>query len=157
MNKYETSMRFRVIMFILTAFMISFAFVHSAMPSEVSSNESAGVLGVFQSFLNSLGFDIKLSHHFIRKLAHFTEYTAIGMLLLSCAYSFNRIKPYKYYAQVLFFGLFTAVCDEAIQLNVEGRAGMITDVLLDFSGVITGAVIMLVTYIIYIRAKKIGD
>lgn len=142
-------------MFILTAFMISFAFIHSSMPSDVSGNESESVMDILQSILNFFGIDIELSHLFVRKLGHFAEYTAIGMLLVSCAYSFNRIKPYKYYSQVLFVGLFTAVCDEAIQLNVEGRAGMVTDVLLDFSGVLTGSIIMLIIYVIYRRIKKI--
>ncbi len=142
-------------MFILTALMISFAFIHSSMPSGVSSDESESVLGILQSILDSLGINIELSHLFIRKMGHFAEYTAIGMLLVSCAYSFNRIKPYKYYSQILFVGLFTAVCDEAIQLNVEGRAGMVADVLLDFSGVLTGAVVMLVFYSAYRRIKKI--
>lgn len=141
-------------MFLLTAFMISFAFIHSSMPSEVSSDESESVLGILQSILNSLGINIELSHHFVRKMGHFAEYTAIGMLLMSCAYSFNRIKPYKYYSQILFTGLFTAVCDETIQLNVEGRAGLVADVLLDFSGVVTGAVVILIFYMIYRRVKR---
>lgn len=51
-------------------------------------------------------------------------------------------------------GLLTAVIDETIQLNVPGRAGMITDVWLDFSGVLTGAVLMLVAFVIYIRIRK---
>ncbi len=143
-------------MFILTAFMISFAFIHSSMPSGVSSDESESVLGILQSILDSLGINIELSHLFVRKMGHFAEYTAIGMLLMSCAYSFNRIKPYKYYSQILFVGLFTAVCDETIQLNVEGRAGMVADVLLDFSGVLTGAVVMLIFYTIYRRIKRIS-
>ena len=49
----------------------------------------------------------------------------------------------------MFCGLATAVCDETIQLNVEGRAGMITDVLLDFSGAIFGTLIMLFIFLIY--------
>lgn len=155
MKKNETSKRFRIIIFILTAFMILFAFIHSSMPSGVSSNESESVLGILQLFLDRLGLNIELSHHFVRKMGHFAEYTAIGMLLVSCAYSFNRIKPHKYYSQILFIGLFTAVCDETIQLNVEGRAGMVADVLLDFSGIIAGAVVMLIFYTIYRQVKRI--
>lgn len=155
MKNYKTSKRFRITMLILTGFMISFAFFHSSMPSDISGNESESVMGFLQSILDSLGIDIQLSHHFVRKLGHFTEYTAIGMLLVSCAYSFNRVRPYKYYSQVLFVGLLTAVCDEAIQLNVPGRAGLLTDVLLDFSGVLTGSILMLIIYTIYRRIKKI--
>lgn len=155
MKKSQTSMRFRVIIFILTAGMIAFAFIHSSMPADLSSEESESVMSVLQYILNFLGFSAELTDHIVRKAAHFAEYTAIGMLLVSCAYSFSRTKPYRYYSQILFAGLATAVIDETIQLNVAGRSGQITDVLLDFSGVITGAVIMLLVYMIYRKIRKI--
>lgn len=155
MKKSQTSMRFRVIIFIFTAGMISFAFIHSSMPADLSSEESESVMGVLQYILDFLGFSAELTDHIVRKAAHFAEYTAIGMLLVSCAYSFSRTKPYMYYSQILFAGLATAVIDETIQLNVAGRSGQITDVLLDFSGVITGAVFMLLIYMIYRKIRKI--
>lgn len=155
MKENSTSLKFRIIVFVLTFSVIAFAFIHSSMPSEVSGDESESVMNVLQSILNFFGFKGELTDHLVRKLAHFTEYTAMGMLFVSCAYSFDRIRPYKYYSQILLFGLATAVCDETIQLNVPGRAGMVTDVLLDFSGVITGALIMLLVFRIYKRIRKI--
>lgn len=155
MKMSQSSMRFRVIVFILTIGMIAFAFIHSSMPADLSSEESESVMGVLQYILNFLGFSAELTDHIVRKAAHFAEYTAIGMLLVSCAYSFSRTKPYRYYSQILFAGLATAVIDETIQLNVAGRSGQITDVLLDFSGVITGAVFMLLVYMIYRKIRKI--
>lgn len=155
MKENSTSLRFRIIVFVLTFSVIAFAFIHSSMPSEVSGDESESVMNVLQSILNFFGFKGELTDHLVRKLAHFTEYTAMGMLFVSCAYSFDRIRPYKYYSQILLSGLATAVCDETIQLNVPGRAGMVTDVLLDFSGVITGALIMLIVFRIYRRIRKI--
>ena len=155
MKMSQSSMRFRVIVFILTIGMIAFAFIHSSMPADLSSEESESVMSVLQYILNFLGFSAELTDHIVRKAAHFAEYTAIGMLLVSCAYSFSRTKPYRYYSQILFAGLATAVIDETIQLNVAGRSGQITDVLLDFSGVITGAVFMLLVYMIYRKIRKI--
>ncbi len=155
MKKSQTSLRFRVIVFILTAGMIAFAFIHSSMPADLSSEESEGVMVILQNILDFFGFSTELTDHIVRKAAHFAEYTAIGMLLVSCAYSFSRTKPYRYYSQIFFAGLATAVIDETIQLNVAGRSGQITDVLLDFSGVITGAVFMLLFYMIYRKIKKI--
>lgn len=155
MKKSQTALRFRVIVFILTAGMIAFAFIHSSMPADLSSEESEGVMVILQNILDFFGFSTELTDHIVRKAAHFAEYTAIGMLLVSCAYSFSRTKPYRYYSQILFAGLATAVIDETIQLNVAGRSGQITDVLLDFSGVITGAVFMLLFYMIYRKIKKI--
>lgn len=155
MNKSQTSMRFRIIVFILTAGMVTFAFVHSSMPADLSGEESESVMDFLQYIFNFFGFNAELTDNIVRKAAHFTEYTAIGMLLVCCAYSFSRTKPYRYYSQILFAGLATAVCDETIQLNVPGRSGQITDVLLDFSGVITGAVIMLIFYSVYRKIRKI--
>lgn len=155
MKKSQTALRFRVIVFILTAGMIAFAFIHSSMPADLSSEESEGVMVILQNILDFFGFSTELTDHIVRKAAHFAEYTAIGMLLVSCAYSFSRTKPYRYYSQILFAGLATAVIDETIQLNVAGRSGQITDVLLDFSGVITGAVFMLLFYMIYRKIRKI--
>lgn len=155
MKKSQTALRFRVIVFILTAGMVTFAFVHSSMPADLSGEESESVMDFLQYIFNFFGFNAELTDHIVRKAAHFTEYTAIGMLLVCCAYSFSRTKPYRYYSQILFAGLATAVCDETIQLNVPGRSGQITDVLLDFSGVITGAVIMLIFYSVYRKIRKI--
>lgn len=156
MKKSQTSFRFRIIIFILTAGMIAFAFIHSSMPASLSGEESESVMVFLQYMLNFFGFSAELTDHIVRKAAHFAEYTAIGLLLMSCAYSFSRTKPYRYYSQILFAGLATAVCDEAIQLNVEGRSGQITDVLLDFSGVLMGTVIMLLIFMIYRKIRKIS-
>lgn len=156
MKNRAGSTRFRVIIFILTAAMIAFAFIHSAMPAEASAEESENVMGFLQSFFRLFGFNAELTDHIVRKSAHFAEYSVIGMLLTSCAYSFCRTRPHKYYAQILFAGLATAVCDEAIQLNTPGRSGQISDVLLDFSGVIIGAVLMLIIYFLYRKIRKIS-
>ena len=150
----RSSARFRVIVFILTAAAITFAFVHSAMPASVSAEESAGVLEIIYNFLRTIGISAEITDHIVRKLAHFSEYTAIGMLLTSCAYSFDRFKPYRYLAYVFFAGLGTAFVDETIQLLSEGRAGMITDMWIDFSGVVLGTAIMLLFYFVYQRIRR---
>ena len=152
MNK-KASKRFTMIIFALTAAVILFAFIHSSMPDYISDEESQGVLDFIIGFFRLVGISAELSDHIVRKLAHFTEFTALGMLLTSCAYCFDRFKPYQFITQIMLSGLLTAVIDETIQLNVVGRSGQITDVLLDFSGVITGTVVMLVFYKIYIQLR----
>ena len=142
MATYSCGKKAKAILIIITIALVAFAFIHSSMPADISSEESGNVL-------EFLGFTPELTDHIVRKTAHFSEYTAIGAMLMSCAFAFDKLKPYKYYINVMFCGLATAVCDETIQLNVEGRAGMITDVLLDFSGVIFGTLIMLFIFLIY--------
>ena len=152
--KQRASLFFRVVFIILTAAMITFAFVHSAMPAKISARESGGILDFLYALLPRLGINLDMTDHIVRKLAHFTEFTAIGMLSTTCAYSFDRLRPYRYTIHIMFVGLATAVTDETIQLFSEGRSGQITDVLLDFSGVIIGMCFMLLCFTLYIQIKK---
>lgn len=149
MDTYSCSKKVKAILIIITLALVAFAFIHSSMPADISEEESGNVLEFLEKFLSFIGFTPDLTDHIVRKAAHFSEYTAIGAMLMSCAFAFDKLKPYKRYINVMFCGLATAVCDETIQLNVEGRAGMITDVLLDFSGVLFGSLIMLAVFMIY--------
>ena len=152
----RASKRFRVIFMLLTALSILFAFVHSLMPSSVSDAESNGFVLLLQSFFQLFGVTPEAVPGVVRKLAHYTEFSVIGAMLTCCAYSFDRIKPYRFLIQILFVGLLTAVTDETIQLFVEGRAGMIADVWIDFSGVITGSLILLLILLSRKRRNKKG-
>ena len=156
MEEKRASKRFRNIIFSLTAFMVLFAWIHSCFPASISSKESEGVLQLVYGFFKLFGLDRDGAEHVIRKVAHFSEFAAIGGLLLSCAYCFDRRRPHRFYAYVLFAGLLAAVVDETIQLFVEGRAGMIVDVWIDLGGVVFGSLLMLGFYALY-RRKKIKD
>ena len=155
MEKKRASKRFTIIITVLTAAMILFAWIHSFFPADMSSTESGGVLSVVSAVLGVVGIGEELTDHIIRKAAHFTEFFAIGALLLSCAYCFDRFRPYRYLVYVLSAGLFTAVVDETIQLGSEGRSGMITAVWIDLGGVVCGAALMLGVYALYKKAGKI--
>ena len=157
MQKKQTGVVFRMIVFSLTAFMIGFVFFRSSMTAEASTVESESTLDFLINCFKSFGISVEMSENIIRELAHFAEFFVIGGLLMSCAYSFDRFKPYRYSFAVLFVGLFTAVIDEFIQLFFEGRSAEITDVLLDFSGVIAGALFMLLFYFIYIKIRYKKD
>ena len=78
--------------------------------------------------------------HIVRKSAHFTEYTLLGLLMRLCLESwFGRRKglvPISWGSGTLY-----AVTDEIHQLLIDGRSGQWTDVLLDSSGVLTGVLI----------------
>lgn len=154
MHNQSSANLFRITVFTITAFFIAFAFIHSSMPADLSGNESEIVKEFLQYILNLFGFGFQLTDYIVRKTAHFTEYTAIGFMLMTCAYSLNRTNPCKYYIYVLFTGLAAAVCDETIQLNVVGRSGQLTDVLLDFSGIVTGSLILLAVFKIFRKIKN---
>ena len=142
MKTNSCSMRFRIIMFVLTASVIAFA--------------SESVLDFVTVILKFFGIDPNLSDHIIRKIAHFTEYTVLGALLCSCAYSFDRIKPIKFVPYTVSIGLFTCFVDETIQLGIEGRSGQVSDMWIDFFGVLLGTAVMLVAFWIYRKIRKIN-
>lgn len=154
MHNQLTGNLFKISVFTVTALFIAFAFIHSLMPADLSGNESEIVKNFLQCILSLFGSKFVLTDYIVRKTAHFTEYTIIGFLLMMCAFSLNRTKPCKYYIYVLFTGLAAAVCDETIQLYVVGRSGQLLDVLLDFSGVITGSLILLAVLTIYRKIKN---
>ncbi len=154
MKNNRASVRFTAIIFVLTALMLLFCWVHSCFPASVSSQESNSFYRVFYWFFGLFGVGQIVTQHIVRKLAHFSEFAAVGGLLLSCAYCFDRRRPQRYAVQVLFAGLSAALIDETIQLFIEGRAGMIADVWIDFAGVVTGALLLLAFYAVYRRTKR---
>lgn len=154
MEKKRASERFTVTIFLLTGIMVLFAWVHSVFPAKVSSWESLGILQICYRFFKLFGLSFQEAHTLLRKLAHFSEYAAIGGLLLSCGYCFDRFKPRRFTVPVLFGGLMTALIDETIQLFVEGRVGLVTDIWIDFGGVVFGTAVMLGVYRLHNRRKK---
>lgn len=154
MMNQRTSAQFRATVMILTVAAIACAFVHSAMPAEVSSDESGGLVDILREIFDAVGIKCDPDEHIVRKAAHFTEYTVIGMLLTSCAYSLDCFQCYRFTGYILFAGLGTAFIDETIQLFSEGRAGLVADIWIDFSGIVFGTSVMLLFYFVYQRNKR---
>lgn len=88
--------------------------------------------------------------HPLRKLAHFSEYACMGILIFSIVYQWVMGKK-KYLIATLWVFLSAAV-DEWHQSFVPGRYASIKDVLLDTCGGICG--IVLLTLIIKGRKKS---
>jgi len=84
----------------------------------------------------------------LRKVAHFTEFTCLGMCL-----SWLLAMLGKHRALPLLFGFLTACVDETIQAFVPGRNPSPVDVAIDTSGVITGMILLFAGYYIYKKRK----
>ena len=144
---------FTALLTILTIAYIFFIWIHSFMSAEASTVESTSVLNFVQVFLRNLGFSLELTDHIIRKAAHFCEFALLGALVLWNSYLFNK-SIIKNILSCGFICLATATIDEYIQLFSPGRAGMVTDIILDFSGVIAGYLFFILVYCIYINIKN---
>lgn len=72
----------------------------------------------------------------VRKTAHFYNFALLGFLLATI----DRLMRNRAKMSVGFavFGLFSAMLDELHQYFVPGRSAQISDVLIDFSGVLFG-------------------
>lgn len=145
-----TKKHLRVLILILTILNILFIFTNSLMNSTTSSNSSTGIREMVNNILKKLHIPFSFTEHFVRKAAHFTEFLTLGILMTLCIYLCNRQNIFI----PLFAGLLTAVTDEFIQLFADGRAGQVADVVLDFSGFVTGVFFITLMIFIY-RRKKI--
>ena len=128
-------------------FITAFIFSNSALPASESSAMSRGLLSVINSIL-----PFEISHHFIRKLAHFSEFFLQGFFFVQFLRS-SRIPFKKSAILTAAVGLLTACCDEFLQNFSEGRAPRISDIFIDFSGTLTALfTIWLIFY--FINGKK---
>ena len=122
---------------------IAFIFSNSMQIGTVSEGASGRVLLLVQRVLTRLGMPGVASHvtmHRIRKLAHFCEYALEGFLLMLCLRVYTR-HFVKHMSWPILGGLLTALTDETIQLFSPGRSSQVTDVWIDFAGVLSGLLV----------------
>lgn len=146
-----------IILTVITIAYILFIWVHSSMSAEASTEESTSVLGFVDAIFKWLGLSVELTDHIIRKTAHFCEFALLGALVMWNGFLFNH-KVISNLLSCGFICLATATIDETIQLSSPGRAGMVTDILLDFSGVTAGFLFFIIVFnlFIYIKNRKRG-
>lgn len=77
----------------------------------------------------------------VRKTAHFTIYTILGILIFLCANTFKITNKKRILISIMLSFLY-ACTDEIHQLYVPGRAGQFKDVCIDTCGAIFGICIV---------------
>lgn len=152
-NEMKKLTVFTIIMFVITGLYILFIWVHSLMSAEKSTEESLNVLEFLTAFLRSLGINAELTDHIVRKTAHFCEFALLGCLTLWCGYLFNK-NILKLLLPVGGVCIAVAVVDEIIQIFSPGRSCQLSDVILDFTGSVFGAVFFILIIIIIMLIKK---
>jgi VanZ family protein len=135
-------MKTKQALLIITILWTLFIFSQSLLPGDVSSSQSGFIVDVLYPWVGRLGINIQVDKFsfIIRKLAHFTEYTILGILLL-LMYQ-DRFTNKKLYLISFLHGTITAISDETIQRFVPNRSGELRDVLIDMGGVLFGVLII---------------
>ena len=130
----------RVLFTLATVLTIGFIFYNSGQIGEVSGYRSQQVMEFYNSQIAPLLGLPQLTHFYIRKLAHFAEYALEGFfLMLSLRVYTSRF--IRHISWPVLGGLLTALCDETIQIFTNGRSSQLTDVWLDFAGVLAGLLV----------------
>lgn len=108
-----------------------FIFVMSSFDATSSSNQSNFIVDIITSIINIK--DIGLLSLIIRKLAHFTEYFILGILVINFITRYDK----KIIIAILLCIIY-ATSDEIHQIFVPGRSCQIIDIMIDSLGSIMG-------------------
>ena len=131
---------------ILAVLTVAFIWGNSMMPGEISQTISQTVGAVLSKIFGG-ELDVGHGNGVLRKLAHGTEYLALGVELCLL------LRPGRPWSLTALCGVGTALIDETIQLFVPERCGQIKDVWIDLGGYTVGVLVcLLIRY--RLRRKK---
>ncbi len=135
-------------------------FMFSSQDSEESSKTSGVVVNRVVNTISNTNKKVKKEKleddvtFVVRKCAHFSIYTILGVLLSLFANTFNSQIKYKILG-CLIVGFLYAISDEIHQSFVGGRSPEIRDVLIDTCGVLCGVAIVNLKKILSIKNEKL--
>lgn len=131
---------------------IIFIFHNSLQPGVVSEVRSEETTGFLRKILGVLLSRFLEDDHYVRKLAHVFEFAMLGIITMINIRVYNVVIKIRYFLG-LILGLLVATIDETIQLFVPGRSGMVTDVVIDFSGFVLGFFLCLMLLLCYNKSQ----
>ncbi len=129
----------KYIFLVLSLCIVAFIWGNSLQDAPHSSVESRWVLQWLMSVFSAVPGIEHLTMHMVRKMAHFTEYAALGFSLSA---TWLTLTGKQRMFMVLVLGCLIASIDEGIQLFSPGRSSQISDVGLDTFGVWAGTWVM---------------
>lgn len=147
--------RFRMCLCIICLLLIiTFIWGNSLLPGTDSGALSNSVNELLQKLFPFLfSNNSSTGDSWVRKLAHFSEFTLLGICLCWIfAMLYSRLC--EQIPRVLFFGILVACADETIQRFIPGRNGNLIDVGIDSSGIAVGTLMFTIGYLIFINTKQ---
>lgn len=143
---------FLVILIVLT---LTFIFTNSLDSVAESQKKSEAVLERVWLLLKSVVNTNNVTEHLVRKMAHFTEFFALGLEVAALCFLHHSPRRSLYFSITfpLFFGLIAALTDETIQI-ASARGSQVQDVWLDFAGVCVGVGLCFVVWLVWQKNRK---
>lgn len=137
------------LLIILLVLVLAFIWGNSCMTVADSRDESSRVMDLLKPFLEIFVGKGNVTLHLVRKLAHFTEFAALGSILA-------LLLPLTWRGRLLgaSCGLLAGFLDETIQVFSD-RGDQISDVWLDFSGALFGLLVFTLLCLL-VRRIKLG-
>ena len=133
---------------VLIILVLCFIWGQSLLDGETSTRESDFIFQLIYPFLYRIFGEVDATAHLLRKLAHFTEYAALG-----CSLSLYFGYDQKSILKGMNIALLAALFDESIQLLAVSRGPQISDIWLDFSGAVTGILLFSVCFWAVVRIR----
>lgn len=140
----------RVILIILLCCTFSIIFGFSSQTGTKSAGISRKITEIITSNVKSIQEKSKIEkeqimkkiEHIVRKLAHFSIYALVGILVMLLCKTYN-LKNLDRIAITMIISIIYATSDEIHQIFVNGRGPMFTDVLIDTFGAFMGMSVVL--------------
>ena len=132
----------QIIFILITAAIMVFIFLQSALPADLSQKESNFLVPCISNLFH---INADSASFVIRKTAHFLEYTLLGISLGLTTHSLLVYNNRKLVVSGLLawaIGTVYAVTDEFHQQFVSGRSCELRDMLIDSGGVLLGVLII---------------
>lgn len=144
----RTDKRMRLCVALLVGCLV-FIWGNSLLPGEISGAISDEVKEILETLFPGEETSPQESGFLLRKAAHFTEFTALGICLGWLFGMLGRGKPAPF-----FCGAAAACVDESIQLFVPDRGPSLRDVGIDACGVLTGLILLYFGHYLLWKRKK---
>lgn len=127
---------------ILLIFTLCFIWGNSLLPASVSGAFSGRVNDLINMIWHTVDHRmVSGDDGVLRKIAHATEFAALGMeILVLFRYDLKRK-----WTSIFLCGVSTALIDETIQMFIAGRSSEVRDVWIDFAGFLLGVLLIHIT------------
>ncbi len=158
-----------IVITVLAVALDAFIIMHSCFDGDRSSQSSNSLVGVLVNVVNFFQHDlindsnIDVFTLLVRKgIGHFGAFFVSGMLNTASIYLLmHKYKWYKHLWGILMtlgLGIFMAALTEIIQLFVPERSGQFSDVIIDLTGYILGAgLIVIVILLVLLQLGKLKE